>query len=119
MKMKHKRVMKRIVAGIFALLMAYVASFGCWVVFPFAVGFVLLQILSWRSKNTPDDAYTGGRPLAFDYSVISVIVMSAIAVFLSNATAAILIFAFGITGVVLSYQLTKVETNVKKKKKKR
>lgn len=36
MKMRHKRTIKRIVAGVLALLFAYAATFGSWLVFPAA-----------------------------------------------------------------------------------
>lgn len=111
MKMKHKRIIKRIVAGIFALLMAYVASFGNPFVFPFAVGFVLVQYFSWRFSNV-----SYNMP-ALDCSVIVIIIISAIVALLSSAVVTILIFAFGIAGALLSYMLTKVETNEKKRKK--
>ena len=95
MKMKHKRLVKRIVAGIFALLMVYGSSFGNPFVFPFAIGFVLVQYLSWRLSDEPDSITS--RSLALDYSVIAIIV-------------------FGIAGVVLSSKLTKVKTKTKKNK---
>lgn len=40
MKMRHKRTIKRVVAGSLALLYAYAASFGSWLVFPAAIVFV-------------------------------------------------------------------------------
>ena len=114
MKMKHKRLVKRIVAGIFALLMVYGSSFGNPFVFPFAIGFVLVQYLSWRLSDAPDSITS--RSLALDYSVIAIIVISAITVFLSKPIIAFFIFVFGIAGVVLSYKLTKVKTKTKKNK---
>lgn len=116
MKMRHKRLVKRIVAGIFALLMAYVGSFGSWVVFPFAIGLVLVQYFSWRFETTHFDTIASRLP-ALDCSVIVVIILSAIATFLSNAIVSLLFLAFGIAGAVLSHMLTKVETNTKKRRK--
>lgn len=40
MKMRHKQILKRVVAGTMALLFAYAASFGSWLVFPAAIIFV-------------------------------------------------------------------------------
>ena len=94
MKMKHKRLVKRIVAGIFALLMVYGSSFGNPFVFPFAIGFVLVQYLSWRLSDEPDSITS--RSLALDYSVIAIIVISAITVFLSKPIIAFFIFVFAI-----------------------
>lgn len=115
MKMRHKRIIKRTVAGVLALLFAYAASFGSWVVFPFAIGFASVQFLLWKLKEEPNSVFLE-RPLAFDYSVIIIIVLTAISIFLSNALTAGLIFIFGIGGVILSYMLSKTEIKNKKKK---
>lgn len=115
MKMRHKRIIKRTVAGIMALLFAYAATFGSWVVFPFAIGFASVQFLLWKLKENATSIFLE-RPLAFDYSVIIIIFLTAICSFISNAVTAGLIFVFGIGGVILSYMLSKTEMKNKKKK---
>lgn len=115
MKMRHKRSIKRIVAGVLALLFAYAVTFGGWVVFPFAIGFASVQILLWKLKENATSIFLE-RPLAFDYSVIIIIILTAICILMSNAITASLTFIFGIGGVILSYLLSKVEIKNKKKK---
>lgn len=117
MKVRHKRIIKRSVAGIFALLLAYAASFGSWFVFPFAIGFASVQFLSWKMEKTTSTDFSGGS-LAVGYSVIAIVILCAITLWLSTAIATMLVFVFGIGGVIFSYMLSKTETNIKKKKKK-
>ncbi len=115
MKVKHKRIIKRAIAGIIALLFAYAATFGSWIVFPFAIGFASVQFLLWKLKEDATSIFLK-RPLAFDYSVIIIIVLTVICILVSNAINAGLTFIFGIGGVILSYLLSKAEIKNKKKK---
>lgn len=115
MKFRHKRNIRRVVAWITAFLLLFAASFGNWIVLPFAVGFALVQLpFCFTTKNNNKTA-TPATP-SLEAPVIVLLIEAIMVFIISNVVCSFLCLASGAAGIILSCILLKVETGKSKKK---